>query len=33
MQEDVRDKLSLNQEDVLKLNFIREPGVYIYRRH
>jgi hypothetical protein len=33
MQEDVRDKLSLNQEDVLKLNFIREPGAYIYRRH
>ena len=33
MQEDVRDKPSLNQEDVLKLNFIREPGTYIYRRH
>ena len=33
MQEDVRDKLSLNQEDVLKLNFIRDPGAYIYRRH
>ncbi|MGD8314137.1 MAG: hypothetical protein PVJ11_04845 [Syntrophobacterales bacterium] len=33
MQEDVRDKLYLNQEDVLKLNFIREPGIYIYRRH
>lgn len=33
MQEDVRDKSYLNQEDVLKLNFIREPGVYIYRRH
>jgi hypothetical protein len=33
MQEDVRDRSYLNQEDVLKLNFIREPGVYIYRRH
>ena len=33
MQEDVRDKLYLNQEDVLKLNFIRERGIYIYRRH
>jgi len=33
MQEDVRDKLYMNQEDVLKLNFIREPGAYIYRRH
>jgi hypothetical protein len=33
MQEDVRDRLYLNQEDVLKLNFIREPGAYIYRRH
>ncbi|MBW2581920.1 MAG: hypothetical protein JRD00_13560 [Deltaproteobacteria bacterium] len=33
MQEDVRDKLYLNQEDVLKLNFIRDPGAYIYRRH
>ena len=33
MQEDVRDKLYLNQEDVLQLNFIRDPGVYIYRRH
>ena len=33
MQEDVRDKLYLNQEDVLQLNFIREPGIYIYRRH
>lgn len=33
MQEDVRDRPYLNQEDVLRLNFIREPGVYIYRRH
>ncbi|MGD8369983.1 MAG: hypothetical protein PVG64_04840 [Syntrophobacterales bacterium] len=33
MQEDIRDIPYLNQEDVLKLNFIREPGVYVYRRH
>ena len=33
MQEDVRDKPSLNQEDVLRLNFIRDPGGFIYRRH
>lgn len=33
MQEDVRDRPYLNQEDVLRLNFIREPGAYIYRRH
>ena len=33
MQEDIRDKPSLNQEDVLRLNFIRDPGGFIYRRH
>ena len=33
MQEDVRDKPYLTQEDLLKLNFIREPSAYIYRRH
>jgi hypothetical protein len=33
MQEDIRDIPYLNQEDVLRLNFIREPGAYIYRRH
>ena len=33
MQEDLRDIPYLNQEDVLKLNFIREPGAYVYRRH
>ncbi|UCE82028.1 MAG: hypothetical protein JSV47_09850 [Deltaproteobacteria bacterium] len=33
MQEDIRDIPYLNQEDVLKLNFIREPGAYVYRRH
>ena len=33
MQEDVREKAYLNEEDVLRLNFIRDPGTYIYRRH
>jgi hypothetical protein len=33
MQEDVRDRAYLNEEDVLRLNFIRDPGAYIYRRH
>jgi len=33
MYEDVRDKPYLTQEDLLRLNFIREPSPYIYRRH
>jgi hypothetical protein len=33
MQEDVRDKAYLTEEDLLQLNFIREPSAYIYRRH
>jgi len=33
MQEDVRDRAYLNEEDVLRLNFIRDPSAYIYRRH
>ncbi len=33
MQEDVRDRPHLNEKDVLMLNFIRNPGVYVYRRH
>jgi len=33
MPEDIRDKPYLNQEDVLRLNFIRTPGVYLFRRH
>lgn len=33
MQEDVRDKTSLSQEDVLRLNFIRDSGAFIFRRH
>jgi len=33
MPEDIREKLSLNHKDVLGLNFIRVPGIYLYRRH
>jgi hypothetical protein len=33
MQQDVRDIPYLNEADVLRLNFIRDPGVFIYRRH
>ncbi len=33
LQEDVRDKPRLDHEDMLRLNFIRNPGVFLYRRH
>jgi hypothetical protein len=33
MFEDVRDKPSLNETDVLALNFIRSPAPYLFRRH
>lgn len=33
MPEDIRDKSYTNNEDILGLNFIRDPGVYFYRRH
>jgi hypothetical protein len=32
-QEDPRDKLSLTHDDVVGLNFVRAPGIYVYRRH
>lgn len=32
-QEDPRDKLSLTHGDVVAMNFVRAPGVYVYRRH
>jgi hypothetical protein len=32
-REDPRDKLSLTHDDVVALNFIRAPGIYVYRRH
>lgn len=33
MTDDIRTELYLNHEDILGLNFIRDPGVYLYRRH
>ena len=33
MDEDIRDKRQLTHEDILGLNFVREPGTYVYRRH
>ena len=31
--EDIRDRPHLNHQDVVALNFIRNPGIYHYRRH
>lgn len=33
MKEDVRDKPGLEHEDVLRLNFIISPGIFLYRQH
>jgi hypothetical protein len=33
MAQDVREKPSLSADDVLRLNFIRQPGRYVFRRH
>lgn len=33
MPEDIRDKPYLIHKDILGLNFIRDPGIYLYRRH
>ena len=33
MIDDIRDKLYIDHKDVLGLNFIRDSGTYIYRRH
>jgi hypothetical protein len=33
MKEDIREKPSLNHQEVVRLNFVRDPGTYIYRRH
>jgi hypothetical protein len=33
MPEDIRDKPYLIHKDILGLNFIRDPGIYFYRRH
>jgi hypothetical protein len=33
MIDDIRDKPYIDHKDVLGLNFIRDPGSYVYRRH
>jgi hypothetical protein len=33
MTEDIRDKTYITHEDVLSLNFIREPGAYVFRKY
>jgi hypothetical protein len=33
MAEDVREKASLNHEAVVSLNFVRDPSIYVFRRH
>jgi hypothetical protein len=33
MQVDIRDKPYLIHKDIIGLNFIKDPGIYIYRRH
>ena len=33
LPEDIRDKPFLNHKDILDLNFIRDPGIYLYRKH
>jgi len=33
MPRDLRDAPHLNHDDILALNFIQEPGNYVYRRH
>lgn len=33
MAEDIRDREHVSHEDILGLNFIRDPGIFVYRRH
>lgn len=33
MAEDIRDKPYINEKDVMGLNFIKVPGIYVFRRH
>ena len=33
MQEDIRDRPALRQDDITDLNFIRSPNRYIFNRH
>jgi len=33
MAEDIRDRQHVSHEDILGLNFIKDPGIFVYRRH
>jgi hypothetical protein len=33
MKDDIRDNPYIDHKDVLELNFIRDPGTYVFRRH
>lgn len=33
ISEDIRDRPYLNHQDVLKLDFVRDPGVFFFRKH
>jgi hypothetical protein len=33
MAEDIRDKPFIDHQDILRLNFIRDPGPYVFRRY
>lgn len=33
MSQDIRDKTILNHKDIIELNFIKAPGIYLFRRH
>ena len=33
MKEDIRDKEYIKHEDIIKLNFIKNPSQYLFRRH
>jgi hypothetical protein len=33
MSKDIREKARLDTEDILALNFIADPGIYVYRRY
>ncbi|MBW1840915.1 MAG: hypothetical protein JRF27_03360 [Deltaproteobacteria bacterium] len=33
MTEDIRDKANINHENIIGLNFIREPGAYVFRKY
>ncbi len=33
MTKDIRDKAHISHEDIIELNFIRKPGVYVFRKY